>query len=156
MWLAGAESPTESEKAARQKKLDEFKRRKDAEAARRKEKQAERRKSQEAAALATQKQAEETAAAHSQVTRAEALPDEEQLDVVFGSHVSEDGKIVPPARLHPGIEKRRAARAAAKQASAGGGSRRDPQTASPELVADPLAVGGAGWATTAWKEHVVS
>ena len=27
----------------------------------------------------------------------------EPLDVVFGSHVNADGKIVPPARLHPGI-----------------------------------------------------
>ena len=63
MWLAGAESPTESEKVARQKKLDEFKRRKDDEAARRKERKAERRKSQEAAALSAQQQAEATTAA---------------------------------------------------------------------------------------------
>ncbi len=156
MWLAGAESPTDAEKVARQKKLDEFKRRKDAEAARRKEKHAERRKSQEIAALAAQQQAEVTTAALNQLTHGEAATPGEELDVVFGSHVSADGKIVPPARLHPGIEKRRAARAAAKQASAGGGLQRETLPASPELVADPLAVGGGGWANTAWKEHVVS
>ena len=114
LWLAGAESPTESEKAARQQKLDEFKRRKDAEASRRKEKHAERRKSQEAAALAAQKQAGAMTAALSQATQNEAHPSEEEIDVVFGSHVSVDGKILPAARIHPGIEKRRAARAAAK------------------------------------------
>jgi hypothetical protein len=156
MWLAGAESPTDSEKAARQKKLDEFKRRKDAEAARRKEKHAERRKSQEIAALAAQQQAEATTAILNQVTHGEAATPEEEVDVVFGSHVSADGKILPSARLHPGIEKRRAARAAAKQASAGGGLRRETQPTSPELVADPLAAAGGGWASTAWKEHVVS
>ena len=75
---------------------------------------------------------------------------------MYGSHVTAEGKIVPPARLHPGIEKRRAVRTGARKAAlqAEGGK---PQPVSPALAGTSPGHAGAGsGATTAWKEHVVS
>ena len=118
MWFASADEPSEEEKAARQQKLDEFKRRKDAEAERRRQTNEARRKSQESLANEiapgvraptrnSSRSKRRTQPARQPDTAAEAEeldgkwapPEEPGVDVVFGSHVNQDGKVQPPSRL---------------------------------------------------------